>query len=65
MFIALNIAKKYKKIATLCYIPSVIITPIVIGMYFIPAFLIVLILNVYIFIKFNPWKKDEMGSHCT
>jgi hypothetical protein len=56
------IAKKYKRISSFIYIPSVTITPLVAGIYFIPAFLIVIIINAYFFIKFNPWKKNEMES---
>ena len=57
-------AKKYKKITTLLFVPSILFTPLIAGVYFIPAFLIVMVLNVYLFIKFNPWKKYEMGPIC-
>ena len=50
-FVTFDIAKSYKKIATLLFIPSLTITPVIVGLYFIPAFLI----------KLNPWRKDEMG----
>ncbi|MFN8369575.1 MAG: hypothetical protein U0T83_02995 [Bacteriovoracaceae bacterium] len=59
IFISLNIARKYKLVTTLAFLPSVLITPIIAGLYFIPAFIIVLILNICLFIKLNPWKKDE------
>lgn len=58
--ITLDIAKKYKKTLTLFFIPSITITPVIVGLYFIPAFFIVMIMNTYFFIKLNPWKKDEM-----
>jgi hypothetical protein len=62
ILISMPIAKKYKRISSFIYIPSVTITPLVAGIYFIPAFLIVIIINAYFFIKFNPWKKNEMES---
>jgi len=62
ILISMPIAKKYKRISTMVYIPSVTITPLVAGIYFIPAFLIVIIMNAYFFIKFNPWIKNEMES---
>ena len=64
VLISLEFAKTYKKISTLSYIPSVTITPVIAGLYFIPAFFIVLIVNIYFFIKFNPWKKNERRFIC-
>lgn len=63
--ITLDIAKIYKKITTLFFVPSLTITPVIVGIYFIPAFFIMLFANIYIFIKLNPWRKDEMGSTST
>jgi hypothetical protein len=63
--ITLNISKTYKGISTLLFIPSVTITPLIVGFYFIPAFFIMLILNMYFFIKLNPWKRNEMEPICT
>jgi hypothetical protein len=65
ILITLDIAKKYKKISTLFFIPSVTITPVIAGLYFIPAFFLILVVNAYFFIKLNPWGKNEMGSICT
>jgi glucose-6-phosphate-specific signal transduction histidine kinase len=65
LLITLDVAKKYKKTSTLFFIPSITITPVMVGLYFIPAFFIVLFMNTYFFIKLNPWKKDEVGSICS
>lgn len=65
LLITLDIAKKYKKISTLFFIPSVTITPVIAGLYFIPAFFLILVVDTYFFIKLNPWKKDEMESICS
>lgn len=62
--ITLNIAKTYKKTSILFFIPSVTITPVIVGLYFIPAFFVMLVANTYFFIKLNPWKKNEMGPTC-
>ena len=64
-FVTFDIAKIYKKIATLLFIPSLTITPAIVGLYFIPGFLIMLFANIFFFIKLNPWRKDEMGSTST
>lgn len=61
VLIPMDIAKKFKKTATLLFFPSFIITPLIAGIYFIPAFFVVLVLNIYLFTKFNPWKKNEIG----
>lgn len=63
--LSLDIAKTYKKIATLLFVPSLTITPVIVGLYFIPAFFIMLLANIYFFIKLNPWRKNEMGSTST
>lgn len=63
-FISLDIAKTYKKLSTLFFIPAVTITPIIAGLYFIPAFFVVIIMNVYFYIRLNPWEKNEMGPIC-
>lgn len=63
--LTLNISKKYKKTSTFLFIPSIIITPLIAGFYFIPAFFIMLAINLYFFIKLNPWKKDEMEPSCS
>ena len=60
VLITLDIAKIYKRLSTLLFIPSVTITPVIAGLYFIPAFFVMLIINAYFFIRLNPWKKDEM-----
>ena len=65
ILISFGSAKKYKKITTLLFIPSVTITPFIAGLYFIPAFFIILIVNLYVFVKLNPWKKNEKESNCT
>lgn len=59
VLLTLKISKKYKKAATLLFIPSVTITPVITGFYFIPAFFVMLVTNSYFFIKLNPWKKME------
>ena len=64
-FVTFDIAKSYKKIATLLFIPSLTITPVIVGLYFIPGFLIMLFANIFFYIKLNPWRKDEMGSTST
>ena len=65
VLITLDIAKIYKKIATILFVPSLTITPVIVGLYFIPAFFIMLFANIYFFIKLNPWRKDEMGTIST
>ncbi len=64
-FVTFDISKIYKKIATILFVPSLTITPVIVGLYFIPAFFIMLFANIYFFIKLNPWKKDEMGPIST
>jgi hypothetical protein len=64
-FVTFDISKIYKKIATILFVPSLTITPVIVGLYFIPAFFIMLFANIYFFIKLNPWRKDEMGPIST
>lgn len=64
ILLTLNIAKKYKKTSTFLIIPSITITPLITGFYFIPAFFVMLAVNSYFFIKLNPWKKDELEPIC-
>ncbi len=59
IFLALKCAKKFKVIATVAFLPSMFFTPLIVGLYFIPGFFIIIGVNIYIFIKFNPWKKYE------
>jgi hypothetical protein len=60
VFISMNIARKFKKTAALLFFPSFIITPLIAGIYFIPAFFAILVFNIYLFTKFNPWKKMKL-----
>lgn len=57
--LTLNIVKKFKIMSTLAYLPSIIITPLIVAFYFLPGFFISIGLNIYLFVKFNPWKKYE------
>ena len=59
ILLSFSFAKKYKKISTLLFIPSITVTPLIAGLYFIPAFFVILIVNLYFFVKLNPWKKNE------
>ncbi len=43
--ITLNVAKTYKKISTLFFIPSITTTPVIVGLYFIPAYLIIFVVK--------------------
>ena len=62
VFLFSGMAVKFKKLAILFYLPSFIVTPVVMGLYFIPGFFVIIVLNIFLLIKFNPWKRDEKKS---
>lgn len=59
ILLSLDMARKFKKFVTISFLPSVTLTPIIAGSYFIPASFIFIGLNLYLFIKLNLWKRYE------
>ena len=61
LFITTKKAKKHRLLATISYIPSILITPIVMGLFLLGylGMIIFFLSSVFIYYKFNPWRQND------
>ena len=60
LFITTKKAKKHRLLATICYIPSILITPIIVGVYFLgyAGILTTFLASIFVYYYFNPWRNN-------
>ena len=58
-FITTKRAKKMRIFSTICYIPTVFLTPIITAQYVVWSLPIVFFASLIIYWRFNPWRQNE------
>lgn len=62
VLITFEIRKKYPLIITILYSLSILLSSLILGMYFLPALIVFPVIGVTIFWKFNPWRNIDYQS---